>query len=52
LEEGGTIRLDVGERVEVNVNLDQARAVALVVQTKLLEIARDVVDNGALRRRR
>jgi hypothetical protein len=52
LQEGGAIRLDVGDRVELSVNLDQARSLALKVQTKLLEVAREVLDNGSLRRRR
>lgn len=52
LQEGGTIRFDVGDRVELSVNLDQARALGLRIQTKLLEVAREVLDNGAVRRRR
>jgi hypothetical protein len=52
LQEGGAIRFDVRDRVELSVNLDQARALALKVQTKLLEVAREVLDNGAIRRRR
>jgi hypothetical protein len=52
LQEGGAIRLDIGDRVELSVNLDQARALSLKVQTKLLEVAREVLDNGSLRRRR
>jgi hypothetical protein len=52
LQEGGTIRLDVNDRVDVSVNLDQARSLGLKIQTKLLEVAHEVLDNGALRRRR
>jgi hypothetical protein len=52
LQEGGAIRFDVGDRVELSVNLDQARSLALKVQTKLLEVAREVLDNGSVRRRR
>lgn len=52
LQEGGTIRFDVGDRVEVSVNLDRARALGLKIQTKLLEVAREVLDNGSVRRRR
>ena len=52
LQEGGAIRFDIGDRVELSVNLDQARSLALKVQTKLLEVAREVLDNGSVRRRR
>jgi hypothetical protein len=52
LQEGGGIRFDVGDRVELSVNLDQARSLALKVQTKLLEVAREILDNGSVRRRR
>ena len=45
-------RLDVSDRVEVSVNLDRARSLGLKIQTKLLEVARGVLDNGAIRRRR
>src|SRR5439155_11282006 len=31
LDEGGIIRLIAGERVEMSINLDQARAVSLVI---------------------
>jgi hypothetical protein len=52
LDEGGIIRLASGERVEMSINLDQARAVALSIPSKMLEVAREVVENGTLRRRR
>ncbi|HJV71651.1 YfiR family protein [Ideonella sp.] len=52
LNEGGVIRLTVSERVEMGINLDQARAASLTIPAKMLEVARDVVDNGALRRLR
>jgi hypothetical protein len=52
LEEGGIIRFEVSDRVEMGVNLDQARISSLRIPTKLLEVSRDVLDNGTLRRRR
>jgi hypothetical protein len=52
LQEGGVIRFQVSDYVEISVNLDQARAASLVVQTKLLEVTQEVLENGALRRRR
>lgn len=51
LQEGGMIQFQVSDRVEFGVNLDQARAAALKVQAKVLEVAREVVENGAVRRR-
>jgi hypothetical protein len=50
LEEGGVIRLLAGERIEMSINLDQARAAALTIPSKMLEVSREVVENGALRR--
>ena len=52
LDEGGIIRLTAGERIEMSINLDQARAVALTIPSKMLEVSREVVDNGVLRRLR
>jgi uncharacterized protein DUF4154 len=50
LDEGGIIRLVAGERIEMSINLDQARAVALTIPSKMLEVSREVMENGALRR--
>jgi hypothetical protein len=50
LDEGGIIRLRPGERMEMSINLDRARAASLTIPTKMLEISRDVVENGAVRR--
>jgi hypothetical protein len=50
LEEGGVIRLRAGERIEMSINLDQARAAALTIPSKMLEVSREVVENGALRK--
>jgi hypothetical protein len=52
LEEGGVIRLMAGERIEMSINLDQARAAALTIPSKMLEVSREVVENGAIRRLR
>jgi hypothetical protein len=50
LAEGGIIRLTAGERIEMSVNLDQARAASLTIPTKMLEVAHEVVDQGVTRR--
>lgn len=50
LEEGGVIRFQVEQYVEMGVNLDQARASSLTVQTRMLEVSRDVLENGVIRR--
>ncbi len=50
LQEGGIISFNVTDYVELSVNLDQARAASLIVQTKVLEVSRAVFENGALRR--
>jgi len=52
LREGGIIRFQVSDRVEMDVNLDQARSASLKIQTKMLEVAHEVVENGVVRRRR
>lgn len=52
LQEGGIIRFQVSDRVEMSINLDQARSVSLKIQTKMLEVSREVVENGAVRRLR
>ncbi|MCW5658263.1 MAG: YfiR family protein [Burkholderiaceae bacterium] len=50
LAEGGIIRLAAGERIEMSINLDQARAASLTIPTKMLEVAHEVVDQGVTRR--
>jgi hypothetical protein len=50
LAEGGIIRLTAGERIEMGINLDQARAASLTIPTKMLEVAHEVVDQGVTRR--
>ena len=36
----------------MSVNLDQARASSLRIQTKMLEVAVEIVENGTTKRRR
>jgi hypothetical protein len=50
LREGGVIRFQVGDRVRMSINLDQARAVSLIVQTRMLEVSSDVLENGVIRK--
>ena len=50
LREGGIIRFQVSDRVEMSVNLDQARSASLKIQTKMLEVSREVVESGVTRR--
>jgi len=52
LREGGIIRFQVSDRVEMDVNLDQARSASLKIQTKMLEVAHEVLENGVVRSRR
>jgi hypothetical protein len=52
LQEGGVIRFQVTDRVRISVNLDQARAVSLTIQTKMLEISSDILENGVIRQMR
>lgn len=49
LQEGGIIQLQTAERVEMSINLDQARSASLVIQTKMLEVSREVVENGVVK---
>jgi hypothetical protein len=52
LQEGGMIRFEVVDTVGLHVNLDQAKAASLSIQTKVLEVCDSVIDNGKLRRLR
>lgn len=47
LEEGGIIRFEVRDRARMSINLDLARASSLAIDTKMLEVADEVVENGA-----
>jgi hypothetical protein len=50
LQEGGIIQFHVAERVEMSINLDRSRSASLTIQTKMLEVSREVVENGEVRR--
>jgi hypothetical protein len=52
LREGGTIRFQVDDRVRLSINLDQARVAALTIQTRMLEVSSEVIDNGVVRKMR
>ncbi|MEJ2157300.1 MAG: YfiR family protein [Desulfobacteraceae bacterium] len=52
LKEGGIIRFQVGDRVGMSVNLDQARSSSLSIQTKMLEVSDKVLENGVVRNMR
>jgi hypothetical protein len=52
LQEGGIIRFDIRDYVQININLDQARSASLNIQTKMLEVSNEVVDHGAVRKLR
>lgn len=49
LDEGGIIQFVVGDTVQMSINLDQARASALRIQTKMLEVSRAVREKGVVR---
>lgn len=50
LQEGGIIQFEVGEYVKFSVNLDQARAASLAIQTKVLEVSNDIIVDGKIRK--
>jgi hypothetical protein len=52
LQEGGIIQFQVRERIEMSVNLDQARAVSLNIPAKMLEVTVEVVENRTKRKLR
>ena len=52
LQEGGIVRFQVEDHVAISVNLDQARSVSLKIQTKMLEVTHEVLENGVVRRQR
>ncbi len=52
LNEGGIIRFDITDYVQININLDQARSALLKIQTKMLEVSYEVVENGSVRKLR
>jgi hypothetical protein len=52
LREGGIVQLRRTDRIEIGLNLDQARAVSLKIQGRLLEVVPEVLEDGTLRRLR
>ena len=52
LQEGGIIQFQVKDRVEMSINLDQSGTAALTIPTKMLEVAREVLENGKPRKLR
>ncbi len=50
LQEGGIIQLEISDTVQMNINLDQARASSLSIQTKMLEVSHQIIENGIMRR--
>jgi hypothetical protein len=52
LREGGIIRFQLSDRVQMSVNLDQARAAALNIPTEMLEVSTEVLEHGEIRRLR
>lgn len=50
LIEGGVIRFQVNDKVSMGVNLDQAKRSLLSIQTKVLEVSRDILENGVVSR--
>ena len=49
LQEGGIIQFQIGDRVGMSINLDQARSASLAIQTKMLEVSQNVVENGGVK---
>jgi hypothetical protein len=52
LHEGGIIRFEVADRVKMSINLDHARSASLKIQTKMLEVSEQIVENGVVRKLR
>jgi hypothetical protein len=50
LQDGGIIRFQTTDRVQMSINLDQARASLLNIQTRMLEVSYAVLEEGELRR--
>lgn len=49
LQEGGIIQFQIGDRVEMRINLDQARSASLTIPTKMLEVSQEVMENGVVK---
>lgn len=52
LGESGIIRFVTSDRIQMSINLDQARAVSLKIPSQMLEVSREVLENGAIRKLR
>lgn len=52
LKEGGIIRFELSDRIQMSVNLDQARAASLSIPTEMLEVSTEVLEHGVVRRMR
>ena len=50
LSEGGVIQFEVNDRVRMSINLDQAHAISLTIQTPMLEVSSKVLENGVIRK--
>ena len=52
LLEGGIVRLQLADRVQMSINLDGARAASLTIPTAMLEVSSEVIEHGVIRRMR
>jgi hypothetical protein len=52
LKDGGIVRFELSDRIQMSVNLDQARAVSLNIPTEMLEVSAEVLEHGVVRRMR
>lgn len=50
LREGAIVRLQLGDRVQMSINLDQARSASLNIPTEMLEVSTEVLEHGLVRR--
>jgi hypothetical protein len=48
LQADGEIQFKVADSVQISFNLDQARTCSLNIQTKMLEVASDILENGMI----
>jgi hypothetical protein len=52
LKDGGIVRFELSDRIQMSVNLDQARAASLSIPTEMLEVSTAVLEHGVVRRMR
>jgi hypothetical protein len=52
LKDGGIIRFELSDRIQMSVNLDQARTASLSIPTEMLEVSTEVLEHGVVRRMR